>query len=63
VDLKPEADLDFFQKQSIMDNLEECLEAAKKLHGEAADLKKFYESETVAAMEELRATGKVRRCL
>ena len=64
LDLKPEADLDFLQKQSIMDNLEERLEAAKKLHGEAADLKMFYESETVAAMEELRATGKaVPRCL
>ena len=64
LDLKPEADLDFFQKQSIMDNLEERLDAAKKLHGEAADLKMFYESETVAAMEELRATGKaVPRCL
>ena len=64
LDLKPEADLDLLQKQSIMNNLEERLEAAKKLHGEAADLKLFYESGTVAAMEDLRATGKaVPRCL
>ena len=64
LDLKPEVDPDFLQKQSIMNNLKERLEAAKKLRGEAADLKLFYESGTVAAMEDLRATGKaVPRCL
>ena len=63
LDLKPEADPDFLQKQSIMNNLKERLDAAKKLRGEAADLKLFYESGTVAAMEDLRAIGKaVPRC-
>ena len=40
-----------------MDNLEERLESAKKLHGEVVDLQTFYGSGTVAAMEDLRATG------
>lgn len=57
-----EADLDFFQnlfqKQRIMDYLEERLEFAKKLHGEVVDLQMFYGSGTVAAMRDLRATGK-----
>jgi hypothetical protein len=46
----------------IMDNLEERLEAAKKLHGEAVDLQTFYESGTVATMQDLRATGKAVTC-
>ena len=47
-----------------MGNLEELLESAKKLHGEVVDLQTFYGSGTVAAMEDLRATGKaVPRCL
>ena len=62
LDLKPEVDPDFLQKQSIMDNLEERLNFAKKLHREAADLKMFYGSGTVAAMEDLRATGKAVPC-
>ena len=56
-DSKQEADLGFFQKRSIMDNLEERLKSAKKLHGEVVDLQTFYGSGTVAAMEDLRATG------
>ena len=58
-DPKQEADFGFFQTRSIMDNLEECLESAKKLHGEVVDLQTFYGSGTVAAMEELRTTGNV----
>lgn len=48
----------FYQKQSIVDNLEERLEATKKLHREAVDLQMFYESGTFATMRDLRATGK-----
>ena len=46
------------QQSTVLDNLEECLEAAKKLRGEAVDLKMLYESRTVVIMERLRATGK-----
>jgi hypothetical protein len=52
------------QQSTILNNLEKRLEAAKQLHGEAVDLKMFYEAGTVAAMKDLRATGKaVPRCL
>jgi hypothetical protein len=52
------------QQSTVLDNLEERLEAAKKLHEEAVDLQTFYESGTAAAMKDLRATGKaVRFCL
>ena len=63
-DPKPQrySDLGVFQKQSIMDNREERLEVTKKLHGEAVDLQTFYESGTVAAMRNLRATGKAVTC-
>jgi hypothetical protein len=47
------------QQCTVLDNLEERLEAAKKLHGDAVDLQMFYESETVAAMKDLRTTGKL----
>ena len=52
------------QQSALLDNLEERLEAAKKLHGDAANLQMLYESETVASMNAVRATGKaVPRCL
>ena len=64
LDLKPQqySDLGLFQKRNIMDNLEERLEATKKLHREAVDLQTFYESGTVATMRNLRATGKTVPC-
>ena len=46
------------QQTSFLEKLERRLEAAKKLHGEAVDLKRLYESGTVAAMQDLRATSK-----
>ena len=46
------------QQSSFLEKLERRLEAAKKLHGEAIDLKRLYESGTVAAMRDLRATSK-----
>jgi hypothetical protein len=46
------------QQSSFLDKLKERLEAAEKLRGEAVDLQKFYESGTVATMENFRATGK-----
>lgn len=50
------------QQSDFLDKLEERLEAATKLRGEAVDLQMFYESGTVAAMENLRATGKAAFC-
>ncbi len=47
---------------SLLENLEERLEAAKKLHGEAVNLQMFYESGTVTAMKGFRALGKVVPC-
>jgi hypothetical protein len=46
------------QQSTFLDNLEEHLEAAKKLHREAVDLKMLYKSRTVVIMEHLRVTGK-----
>ena len=46
------------QQSTFLDNLEEHLEAAKKLRREAIDLKMLYESRTVVIMECLRVTGK-----
>jgi hypothetical protein len=46
------------QQSSFLEKLEGRLEAAMKLHGKAVDLQMFYESGTVATMENLRATGK-----
>ena len=52
------------QQRSVLHNLKERLEAAKKLHGDAVDLQMLYESETVATMKHLRATGEaVSYCL
>ena len=57
-------DAEIRQQSTLLANLEERLEAAKKLHGDAVDLQMFYESGTVASMNNLRATGKaVPRCL
>ena len=56
-DPKQEADFGIFQKRSIMDNLEERLEFAKKLHREVFDLQTYYGSGTVAAMDDIRTTG------
>ena len=49
------------QQSSFLDKLEGRLEAAKKLRGEVVDLQRLYESGTVAAMENLRASGKEAR--
>jgi hypothetical protein len=46
------------RQSSFLEKLEGRLEAAKKLRGEAIDLKRLYESGTVAIMKDLRATGK-----
>ena len=52
------------QQSTLLDNLEERLEAAKKLHGDAVDLQMLYESGTVASMNDFCAIGKaVPRCL
>ena len=45
------------QQSSFLERLEDRLEAAKKLRGEAIELKTLYESRTVATMKDLRATG------
>jgi hypothetical protein len=46
------------QQSSFLEKLERRLEAAKKLHGDALDLKNLYESRTVATMKDLRSTSK-----
>jgi hypothetical protein len=51
-------DAEIRQQSALLDNLGERLEAAKKLHGDVVDLQMFYESRTVASMNDLRATGK-----
>jgi len=51
-------DAEVQQQSSVLDNLGERLDAAKKLHGKAVDLQKFYESGTVASMNDLRAAGR-----
>jgi hypothetical protein len=51
------------QQQSVfLGKLEERLEAAKKLRGEAVELQRLYESRTAAAMRGLRTTGKTASC-
>ena len=62
LDSKQGAKLAFFQKASTVLDMEERLEAAKTLHDDAVDLHTFYESGTVAAMQDLRATGKAVSC-
>jgi hypothetical protein len=55
-------DAEIRQQKTLLDNLEERLEAAKRLHGDAIDLQILYESGTVASMNDL-VTGKaVSRC-
>jgi hypothetical protein len=57
-------DAEIRQQSTLLENMEERLEAAKKLHRDAVNLQIFYESGTVASMNDLRATGKaVPRCL
>jgi hypothetical protein len=51
-------DAEVRQQSVLLDNLEERLEAAKKLHGDAVDLQMLYESGTVASMNDFCATGK-----
>jgi hypothetical protein len=47
----------------VLDNLEERLKVANKLHGDAVDLHMLYESGTVATMKDLRAGKTVPCCL
>ena len=57
-------DAEIRQQSTLLNNLEERLEAAKKLHGDAVNLQMLYESGTVASVNDLRATGKtVPHCL
>ena len=59
-----DVDAEIRQQSTFLENMEERLEAANKLHGDAAKLQELYESKTVAPMNDLRATGKaVPRCL
>ena len=51
------------QQSTILDNLEERLEAANKLQGDAVNLQMFYESGTASIMKDLRATGKAVPCV
>ena len=56
-------DAEIRQQKILLDNLEERLDAAKKLHRDAIDLQTLYESGTAASMNDL-VTGKaVSRCL
>ena len=52
-------DAEIQQQGTLLGNLEERLEAAKNLQGDAVDLQNLYESGTVASMNDLRATGKL----
>jgi hypothetical protein len=47
------------EQSSFLEKLEGRLEAAKKLHEDANELKQLYETGTVAIMQGLRAKGKV----
>lgn len=55
-------DTEIQQQSEFLDKLEERLEAAKKLRGEAVELQRLYESGTAATMRDLRATGKTISC-
>ena len=50
------------QQSFFLEKLESRLEAAKKLHGDALELKRFYESETAATMKNLRETSEAVFC-
>ena len=50
------------QQSSFLDMLEKRLDMAKTLHRQAVDLRKSYESGTVANMKDVRATGKTSPC-
>ena len=55
-------DAEIQQQKTLLDNLEERLEAANKLHKDAINLQTLYESRTVTSMDDL-VTGKaVSRC-
>ena len=56
-------DTEIQQQSEFLDKLEGHLEAAKKLHREALELQRLYESGTAATMRDLRATGKTASCL
>ena len=55
-------DAEIRQQSALLDNLEERLEAAKKLHGDAVDLQMLYESGTVASMNDFCVTGMAVLC-
>lgn len=46
------------QQSFFLEKLERRLEAAKKLHGDALELKRLYESGTATTMKNLRETSK-----
>ena len=50
------------QQSSFLDMLEKRLDMAKTLRQQAVDLRRSYESGTVATMKDLRATGKIPCC-
>lgn len=50
------------QHNTLSEKLKGRLEAVNKLRGEAVNLQMLYESGTVAAMHDLRATGKAASC-
>ena len=51
-------DAEIRQQSNLLDNLEERLEAVKRLHGVAVDLQMLCESGTVSSMNDLRAIDK-----
>ena len=55
-------DAEIRQQSTLLNNLEERLEATNKLHGDTVNLQILYESGTVASMNDLRATGKAVPC-
>jgi hypothetical protein len=50
------------QQSSYLNKLERRLKAAKELRGDAVELKQYYESRTVAIMQDLRAKGEAASC-
>ena len=57
-------DAEIRQQSTLLDNLEERLEGARKLHRVAAHLQTSYEAETVTPINDIRATGKAAiRCM
>ena len=59
-----EVDAEIRQQSTLLDNLEERLEGARKLHRVAAHLQTSYETETVTPINDIRATGEAAiRCM